>query len=61
MNKEKNKKSLVEQHALNRLNEVEKEQRKEYDKRPSDFSWSKVIMVGILLIVLATMMMTLFR
>lgn len=49
------KKSLVEQHAIDRLHKVEKEQRKAYVKPPSHFQWQNLVMVVILLIVLVTM------
>lgn len=59
MSKNNSKRTLVEQHALKRLHEVEKEHRKEYVKRPQPFSWQKVIMVILLIIVLGTMMVSL--
>lgn len=53
--------SLVEEHALNRLQKVEKEKRKEYKKRPSPFKFSNIIMAIILAVVLISMIVPLFQ
>lgn len=57
---EKKDKTLVEEHALNRLHKVEKEQRKPYTKQPHHFSLQQFIMLIIFLVVLIIMLATLF-
>lgn len=58
-NHDDNKKpSLVEQHAMDRLHKVEKEKRRVYVKRPHHLRFRQVLMVIILLIVLATMLIS---
>ena len=44
MNKEKKKSTLVEQHALKRLEKVEENQRKAYEKKQNDFPWKQITM-----------------
>lgn len=53
--------SLVEEHALNRLQKVETEKRKEYKKRPSPFKFSNIVMAVILAVVLLSMIVPLFQ
>ena len=36
--------TLVEEHALKRLNKVEKNQQKAYEKRPGEFPWKTFTM-----------------
>lgn len=61
MTKQKHEENLVEQHALDRLAKVEKEQRKAYKKeKHHSFAWQQWIMIGLLVIVLATMLYTIF-
>ncbi len=50
--------SLVEQHAMDRLHKVEKEKRRVYVKKPHSLRFRQILMVIILLIVLATMMIS---
>lgn len=54
------KRNLVEQDAFDRIHEVEKEQRRPYKKEKAPFPWAQVIMLGLLIIVLGTMVFTLF-
>lgn len=50
--------SLVEQHAMERLNKVEKEKRKPYMKRRGKFSISHFVMVFLFLIILIVMLIS---
>lgn len=52
------KKTLVENHALNRLHKVEKEKRKPYVKQKSQFSFQTLLMGLIFLIVLIIMLIS---
>lgn len=56
----KNDESMVEKHALDRLNSVEKEHRKAYASKPEKMSPAKIIMGIILIIVLLTSLVTIF-
>ncbi|WP_251547615.1 hypothetical protein [Limosilactobacillus caecicola] len=51
-----NKKTLVEQHAVDRLHKVEKEKRKPYVKQPKTFSFQRIFMIFIFLVVLLVML-----
>lgn len=57
---DKDNESMVEKHALDRLNHVEKEHRKAYAKKPEKFSPAKIIMGIILIIVLLTSLVSIF-
>lgn len=48
----------MEKHALNRLDKVEDDHRKEYEKRPDHFSFAKVAMFIITLIIVIIMLIT---
>lgn len=59
MNKEKKKSTLVEQHALKRLEKVEENQRKDYEKKQNDFPWKQITMgllFGIILLLMLIQM-----
>ena len=59
MNKEKKKSTLVEQHALKRLEKVEENQRKAYEKKQNDFTWKQITMgllFGIILLLMLIQM-----
>lgn len=58
---DKDNESMVEKHALDRLNHVEKEHRKAYAKKPEKFSPAKIIMGIILIIVLLTSLVSIFQ
>lgn len=45
-------KTLVERHALNRLEKVEKNKRKAYEKRSGHFPWKTLIMGSCFFIIL---------
>ena len=45
-------KTLVEQHAMERLSQVEKHQQKAYEKRSRSFPWKEIIMGIFFLIIL---------
>ncbi|WP_267202232.1 hypothetical protein [Limosilactobacillus kribbianus] len=49
--------TLVEEHAFKRLDNVEKERRKVYKKRPEGPKFFQFIMVIVLLIVLVVMLL----
>lgn len=55
---EKNK-TLVERHALKRLDKVEKNQQKAYEKKPSPFPWKTIIM-GICFTIILVMFLIQF-
>ena len=38
------KKTLAERHALKRLEKVEENQRKAYEKKQNDFPWKQIVM-----------------
>lgn len=48
--------TLVEKHALNRLNKVEKEKRKPYVKTDSGISFQKIFIFFVFIIVLLVML-----
>lgn len=59
MSKEKKKSTLVEQHALKRLEKVEENQRKAYEKKQNDFPWKQITMgllFGIILLLMLIQM-----
>ncbi|OYR98030.1 hypothetical protein CBF51_01100 [Lactobacillus taiwanensis] len=56
MSKEKKKSTLVEQHALKRLEKVEENQRKEYEKKIDYFPLKQIIM-GLLFGVMLLLML----
>ena len=45
---DKDNESMVEKHALDRLNHVEKEHRKAYAKKPEKFSMGIILIVVLL-------------
>lgn len=57
----KEPKTLVEDHALHRLHKVEKEQRKPYIKQKGQFSFQKIFMGLIFLVILVVMVMGMIR
>lgn len=59
MNKEKTKNTLAERHALKRLDKVEENQRKAYEKKQNDFPWKQITMgllFGIILLLMLIQM-----
>ena len=58
---DKDNESMVEKHALDRLNHVEKEHRIGYAKKPEKFSPAKIIMGIILIIVLLTSLVSIIQ
>lgn len=56
----KDKHSLVEQHAMDRLDKVQEEREQAYKKRPHHFHFSRLIMVLVMLVVVITMVYSLF-
>lgn len=55
------KPSLVERHALNRLNKVEKEKRRPYEKHKNEFSFSSIIIGFVFLVVVVVMLIGIIR
>ena len=58
---EKNTKSMVEQHAMKRLHQVEKARRKPYTNKSLDdegFNWMNVTMQVLMIIVLISMLLS---
>ncbi len=53
---EKKKPSLVEKHALDRLDEVEKDKRKAYTKHDDNHSWQTIVVIIIFAIIVAMML-----
>ncbi len=54
------KKTLAERHALKRLEKVEENQRKAYEKKQNDFPWKQIVMgllFGIILLLMLIQMM----
>ncbi|MBD5807155.1 hypothetical protein [Limosilactobacillus walteri] len=52
--------SLVQQHALKRLDKVEEEQQKPYKKKKEPFNFRSILMGALLIIVLAMMLFSYF-
>lgn len=52
--------NLVEHHAMDRLHQVEKDQRRPYKKEAHPVHWQQIIMMGLLVVALITMLWTLF-
>lgn len=53
------KKTLAERHALKRLEKVEENQRKAYEKKQNDFPWKQIVMgmlFGIILLLMLIQM-----
>lgn len=54
-------KTLMEQHALGRLEKVEEDKRKAYKKRPKHISVQQVVMAIIFIFILGIMMMSMIH
>lgn len=61
MKEDQEKKTLVGDHALNRLHKVEKEKRKPYVKQNSHMSFQNILMGIMFLIILIIMVMGMVR
>lgn len=57
---EEKESTLVEQHAMDRLHKVEKEKRRAYVKKPHQIRFRQIMMMIIMLIVLVTMLFSIF-
>lgn len=55
------KSSLVEQHALGRLDKVQEEKRREYKKKPSEFHLSHFLLIVLMLVIVAFMIFTMTK
>jgi hypothetical protein len=61
MKDEKEKKTLVSDHALNRLHKVEKEKRKPYVKQKDHLNFQNILMGIMFLIIVVIMVMGMIR
>ncbi|WP_367342611.1 hypothetical protein [Limosilactobacillus sp.] len=58
---EQHKPSLVERHAMGKLDKVQEEKQRPYKKHKSDFHFSSIIMGLVFLIVLVTMLIGIIK